>query len=85
MDMDGLFQFALGQTVSTKQDSKSRIVILERLFVEYLDVNLARKIMYACRDFSTGDTNLIPQHHLEPWVEKRKIGLVNKQGKIGDL
>jgi len=83
MDTDDLFQFDLGKTVSTKEDPKSRIVIVERLFVEFYDVNKARKIMYACRNFSTGQTALIPQHHLEPWVESRKIGLVSIDNKTG--
>jgi len=83
MDLDDFFQFKLGKAVSTKEDPKSRLVILERLFVEYLDVNLARKIMYACRSYTSGETTLIPQHHLEPWVESRKIGLVSKDSKTG--
>jgi len=83
MNLDDFFQFQLGKPVSRKEDPKSRLVILERLFVEYLDVNMARKIMYACRDFTARETTLIPQHHLEPWVESRKIQLVNKDSKTG--
>ena len=85
MNLDDLFQFELGKPVSKKEDPKSRLVVIERLFVEYLDVNQARKIMYACRDFVARETTLIPQHHLEPWIENRKIGLVNNDSKIGGL
>ncbi len=83
MNLDGLFQFKLGKAVSTKEDPKSRLVILERLFVEYFDVNKARKIMYACKNFTSGETNLYPQHHLEPWAGNQKIQLVSKDSKIG--
>ncbi len=83
MDLDDLFQFELGKPVSTKQDPKSKLVVVERLFVEYFDVKEPRKIMYACRDFTERNTDLYPQHHLEPWAGNQKIQLVRTENKSG--
>jgi len=85
MKIEDLFIFKLGSAVSTKDDPKSKRVIVERLFVEFLDVNKPRRIMYACRDFTVGETILLPQQVLEMWHETRKIQLVSKSSKIGGI
>jgi hypothetical protein len=72
MTKDDLFLFKLGHSVSTREDPQVRLMVAERLFVEFLDKDKPRRVMYACRDNTNGSTNLIPQQRLIKWDGTQK-------------
>ena len=76
MTLDEFFVFKLGATVNATEDKpKKKLVVVERLYAEFLDPNKPRRILYACKDNVTGGTEFYPQMALEPWHENRKIVL----------
>lgn len=83
MKVNELFIFKLGTAVNAMKAPTDKLVVVERLFVEFLDVNKPRRIMYACKDFTNGGTVLHPQQTLELWHENRKIPQKHKESKNG--
>lgn len=83
-DTDSFFLFKLGQGVKFRQHPKLKLVIVERLFAEFLDANKPRRIMYACKDLRVGVVKLHPQQTLAPWTETQKTESSNIKNMIGE-
>ena len=84
MSKDDLFLFKLGHSISTRKDPEKRLMIVERLFVEFLDKDKPRRVMYACRN-SDGVTELLPQQTLVKWDGTRKTLQKHTENKIGEI
>ncbi len=83
------FAFKLGTVVKIKKEKRSlippfgmkpsiKLVVQERLLVEYLEATKPRRIMYACTDQITGKTDLYPEMALVKWTENRKTLIVSR-------
>lgn len=83
-DTDDFFLFKLGQGVKFRQHPLLKLVIVERLFAEFLDANKPRRIMYACKDLRAGEVKLHAQQTLAPWVETQKTQSSSTTNMIGE-
>ena len=84
IDYDELFLCELGQSVKFRQHPKLKLVLVERLFAEFLDPNKPRRIIYACKDLRVGEIKLHPQQTLSPWPETQKTQSSNITNMIGE-
>ena len=84
MDTDSFFRFKLGHGVEEAQIPKLKLVIMERLFAEFLDANKPRRIMYACKDLRMGTVNLHAEQTLRPWPQSKKTQSSNTDSKTDE-
>jgi len=84
MSKDDLFLFKLGHSVSTRKDPTVKLLVVERLFAEFLDKNKPRRVIYACKDNTTGATNLHPQQVLLKWDGTQKTLQKHTEDTLGE-
>jgi len=59
-------------------------MVFERLYVEFLDEEKPRRVMYACREKVNGSMNLIVQQRLIKWDKTQKTLPVHKICRSGE-
>ena len=83
MSTDDLFLFQLGQGVYSIDNRESKLLVIERLFAEFLDSSKHRRIMYACKSLPDGQPQLYAQHKLAKWKGTQKTPQTHKTSTHG--